>query len=425
MHDLIEASADLYAADATGATALDLARKKQHAKAVALLEAATAKQPRKADPSADLIFAAEKGNTELVKQLLTAGAHPDTRDRRPKSKGFTPLMLAARAGHRETAVALLDGGADLALKDDAEPGNDSGFNFIFKEGGIEHILECGYSMFRTALHWAAEKGNADVVQLLIERGADVNSADRAKLTPLHLATEARADEIVADLLRADACPDARARGKQSPLHHACRAGNVGIVRRLLAAGVKVELKNDDGNTPLIIAAGHAHPAVVVVLLEAGADVHATNREGETAIHLATGPRLYEHKYQKGKGLSAVFIHPEAEILETVRLLIAAGADPSAKNKFGISALDWAARGLKDSGFFSSVIELLQKARPRKTTPPAAWRSAKPLPGFATPKPKPASASNEPAPRPDFSEAAQRAEFQAALKELEKLCGTKL
>jgi ankyrin repeat protein len=142
VRDLIEAGADLYAKDATGAMAVDLARQKKHAGVISLLESATAQRPRK-DPTGDLIFAAEKGDTALVKELLAAGANANARDSRPQSKGFTPLILAARCGHDQTVAALLDGGANLALKDDAEAGNEAGFNFIFNEGGIEQVIEAG------------------------------------------------------------------------------------------------------------------------------------------------------------------------------------------------------------------------------------------------------------------------------------------
>lgn len=438
VQDLIEAGADLYATDATGITALELARRHQHPEVIALLETATAKQPRKADPGADLIFAAEKGDSALVKQLLAAGADPNQRDSRPRSKGFTPLMLAARAGCRETVLALLDGGANLALKDDADPGSDSGFNFLLSEGGFEDLLEAGFSMYRTVLHWAAEKGNAEIIRLLIERGADVNAPDRAKLTPLHMAAGIGALETVRHLLKAGADPNVRARDQQTPLHNACRGGNLEIAQALLAAGARLELKNEEGNTPLLVAAGHAYPTVVAALLAAGADVHAANRMLETALGKAAGPGLFERKYYKGD-IIVRFLRPEPEILETIRLLLAAGADPARKDKHDFSPLDWAKRGLKESKFYTRVVELLQQARPQTRPARAAVRPSSPTPRAvsvaakqpakakkpaAPAKAKAATPGDEPAAPPDFSRAARRPEFLAVLSELEQLCGTK-
>ena len=423
VQDLIEAGADLYARDATGATAIDLARKNQHGAVVTLLEAAMAKRPRQADPSADLIFAAEQGDLAKVKEFLAAGGNPNVRDTRPKSKGMTPLMLAAGAGHREVTAALLDAGADVALKDDAEPGDDMSFNFMFNEGGAEYARRCGFSMFRDALHWAIKKGNEKIVWLLLQRGADANGLDRAKFTPLHLAAEAGAGEIVQDLLSVGAEWDARARGKSTPLHYACEAGCVDSVRALLAAGAKVDLKDDRGNTPLIIAAKRAYPEIVVVLLKAGADIHTANRNLETAIHEVAGPQVFEKKYEKGKGMVVVFNRPESEILETVRILIEGGADPTMKTKFGSTALDEAGRRLKDSPFYQGVIDLFHKAQRRATPLPAAPKPVKPKVAPAKPQPK-ASSDDQPTPRPDFSAAAKGPKFVKALSELETLCGTR-
>ncbi len=428
--DLIDAGADLYATDAKGVTAMNAAQAKNHAKVVALLEAASARNPRKADPSADLIFAAEKGDLAQVKKLLAAGANPNVRDARPKSQGFTPLMLAAQAGHRDAVAALLEGGADPNLKDEREGGDDMGFNFIFNEGGIEHVLAAGYAMSRTALHWAIEKGHVEVSRLLMARAGDINGTDRVKMTPLHLAAEAGSGEIVRVLLKAGADPAAKARGKQMPLHYASDSGNVEIVRALLQAGAKPDLKNDDGHTPLLIAAGRAHPAVVAALLEAGANVHTVSRSGETPIARATGSQLFERKY-RAKEMVVQFLRPESEILETVRILIAAGADPAMKDKYGRSADENAARHLKESKFFEGVIEVLKQAQPRPATPPAATpkkpKAAPPVKAAvkSAGPPKADKTSEDGAvPRPDFSDAAKSKKFVAALGELEQLCGTK-
>ena len=423
VQDLIEAGADLYAKDATGAMAIDLARKNQHSGVVALLESAMAKKLRPANPSADLIFAAEAGELAKVKEFLAAGADPNVRDTRPKSKGLTPLMLAARAGHRGVVAALLDAGADITLKDDADPGDDMSFNFMFNEGGAEYASRCGFCMFRDALHWAIKKGNEEIVRLLLKRGAEVNGVDRAKFTPLHMAAEAGASEIVQDLLSAGADSEARARGKSTPLHSACKAGDAESVRALLVAGAKVDMKNDQGDTPLIVAARYAHPEIVSALLKAGADVNVANRNLETAIYDVGGPHIYEKKYEKGKGMVVMFKRPESEILETARLLIEAGADPLAKTKHGSTAMGDSERRLKDSPFYQGIIELYRKAQSRTTSPPAAPKAVKPKVVAAKLEPK-KSSDDEPAPLPDFSNAAKNAKFVKALSELEALCGTK-
>ncbi|KAK5635619.1 hypothetical protein RRF57_011331 [Xylaria bambusicola] len=63
-------------------------------------------------------------------------------------KGQTPLSWAARNGHEEIVQLLVEKGADIESKD---------------------------SIGRTPLLWAAEEGHQEIVQLLVEKGADVNS----------------------------------------------------------------------------------------------------------------------------------------------------------------------------------------------------------------------------------------------------------
>jgi ankyrin repeat protein len=110
---LIGAGADLYLADVDGATALEHATRNGQAGAAQRIQAAMAKVPRNVDPEIDLIYAASKGDGPTVRQLLAAGVKVDTRDVRPRSNGFTPLMLAAQAGHLEIVRMLLDQGFEL------------------------------------------------------------------------------------------------------------------------------------------------------------------------------------------------------------------------------------------------------------------------------------------------------------------------
>jgi hypothetical protein len=283
-------------------------------------------------------------------------------------------------------------------------------------------------MFRTALHWAVEKGNADVVTQLVRRGADVNEPDRAKLAPLHIAAQNGFSVIVEVLLKAGADPNARARGKQTPLHCASRNGSLETVRVLIRAGAKVDLKNDDGNTPLLLASARAHPEVVSALFEAGADPHTADRNLRTAIAKACSSQLYEHKY-KEKQIVLQFLRPESEILKTIRVLLAAGADPMIKDKQGSNALDEARRGLKYSKFYAEVVELLQTARPTDAGSALSKRPSKPKAAPAKeqnglPQGKATGARPKSSPKPDFSTAALRPEFHSALRDLEILCGTK-
>ena len=77
--------------------------------------------------------------------------------------GLSPLMVAAIQGKREIALALIDRGAEVALVDEIKS--------------------------RTALHFAAKCGHAEIVADLLRRGADANAPDRTHKTALMLAAK--------------------------------------------------------------------------------------------------------------------------------------------------------------------------------------------------------------------------------------------
>lgn len=414
---LLAAGADVHLSDKAGETALDWARKKGHAGIVALLEKAVGKQQREVDPSADLLLAAEKGETARVRELLAAGAKLEARDVRPGLKGRTPLMLAAAGGHVGTVAALLEAGADVVARDDNETSSTSGFSFVLSAMDVEGALAAGFQLHRTALHWAAER-HAAVVDLLLRHGAEVNAVDRSKMTPLMIAADAGNEAVVSALLKAGADVKLRGPKKRDALMLAAHSGNAAIVRLLAGAGAEVNAKDAEGDTALVIAARKARAEVVEALLQAGADVHATNRDKETALAQVAGHSLRENKYIKGEGLTTVLKRPEAEMLRTAKLLMEAGADPLAIDKHNNTAMGHAERGLRDHPFYGQMMELFKKAPPREVKAKPA-KVKKPAPAAA-----PRKTMAEPAPAPDFTAAAKTPAFGEALAELENLTGSK-
>ena len=114
----------------------------------------------------------------------------------------------------------------------------------------------------TPLHWAALHGNGkpDVAELLIERGADIESEDYRGYTPFQLAIE---------------------------------RGNQAMVQVLIESGVNGGHTNfekyDPGCTALHVASYLGHPGIVQLLLEAGEDIEAQDSRGRTPLHWATKP----------------------------------------------------------------------------------------------------------------------------------------
>ncbi|XP_046983137.1 ankyrin repeat and protein kinase domain-containing protein 1-like [Schistocerca americana] len=110
---------------------------------------------------------------------------------------------------------------------------------------------------RTALHWAARKGDVEAVRLLLEAGAAVDAREikGKQRTPLHLAAEQGGAAVVRLLLRATADPNARD----------CR-GQAEVAAALLDAGAnRGATTGDDGETALDIARESGYRRVVEML----------------------------------------------------------------------------------------------------------------------------------------------------------------
>ena len=132
---------------------------------------------------------------------------------------------------------------------------------------------------------AALAGRADVVRLLLGKGADPR-ADSSRGTPLHRAAEGGAAEVLELLLNAGASVQAPATGDETPLHTAARMGQAEAARLLLEHGADPNVRDSCRNTPLHAAAGYKDSELAEMLLAAGADVNARNEDGDTPLSLA-------------------------------------------------------------------------------------------------------------------------------------------
>lgn len=121
---------------------------------------------RDMDGNTALDFAAGEGHLEVVKVLLDKGADVNVKG---KMLGFTPLMTATRHGHEEIVKILLDKGADVNAISGAVTFSWTSFDGSSSESGVRG----GW----TALIIAAQEGNADIVKVLLQKGADVNIKD--------------------------------------------------------------------------------------------------------------------------------------------------------------------------------------------------------------------------------------------------------
>ena len=128
----------------------------------------------------------------------------------------------------------------------------------------------------TALHWAVRQDRLDMVNLLIEAGANVKAANRLGVTPLLLACINGNAAAIEALLKAGA--DANgvvSELGETPLMMAARTGNSDAVKVLLSHGANVNSRESSlGETALMFATAEGHPSIVRTLVEHAADVNA-------------------------------------------------------------------------------------------------------------------------------------------------------
>jgi cytohesin len=281
-----------------------------------------------------LHHAAQYGRVSIAEALVNAGARLDATD----SLGFTPLhealyarMAASGALPNLDMIAwLIDHGADI---DAADEDNRTPIFYAFDSAAARLLLSHKARVDgrtredgSTPLHIAAGSGALDVVQLLVEAGADINSHNDVGLTPLHQAIyqSDRSDEDSIDLRTIDwlvthgADVNAIDTGGRTPLHYALHPL---LIDYLVAHGAKVDARDSAIATPLHYAARFGVVAAMEHLLDAGADVNARMYEAWTPLHVALTNRIDNEEQERA-------------VSRMTDLLLKHGADVNATDVLG-------------------------------------------------------------------------------------------
>ncbi|KAJ3118699.1 hypothetical protein HDU96_010029 [Phlyctochytrium bullatum] len=358
---LIQHGADVGVHDETEKTPLHTAARLRHDDvARLLLEHAAEVDPRDRFEWTPLHWASAHGNAGVAKLLLENGAIVGSRTD-VETCGQTPLHLASEDANRKCGVdilqVLVDHGADVAATNTREA--------------------------RTPLHEAAANSRLMVVDFLLKNGADINSVDAYGRTALHLVSKTddptpvhlpgRAnhggDSLITALflLSRDADPSRPDQKGWTPLHHAAHAGNTSIIH-LLVRGSRANVNACDrsGWTPLHLAAGLGHKAAVLALIiSGGADVNARNSDGSTPLHVAARRRWSEIAktlivFDAEVGFRDNYGNTPLHVVRDVgcaRVLLEYGADAGSRNDYGSTPLEVA----NDKGL-TEVAEVLREWR---------------------------------------------------------------
>lgn len=198
--------------------------------------------------------ASSAGHIDVVKCLLEKGANINHLD----SNGRSSLWRAINPGHYHVARYLIDHGADVNLgrggKTPLSEAVMGGYNKDFNPEFIEYLFERGARLTEYVFQAACSKGNEASLEILVNKGANVNS---------------------------------RFTDKSTPLLEAALFGNFEAVSLLLKKGASIDETDEYGMTALIFCAGYGAKNICKLLIEKGADTTIKDKDGRTAYVLAT------------------------------------------------------------------------------------------------------------------------------------------
>lgn len=325
---LLEAGANVFTLNNYGETSLALALQQKMWKLSALLMERGGHTRAGRDLRYKMVAnaAAHGAPMDMFRQLFTDDTASEAFDVNYAPRRETPvLVLAAQAGNREHV------------------------EFILRRKGVNVEAQDGEGS--TALLKAVERSDAKMVEALLAARASPNVANKEKLSPLYAAAKNGSQEVVEQLIKAGAELEPKGAGRKTALTYAAEQGNIRMVMTILAAAKEREAKLDL-IPALDAAADKGHGRVVELLVNAGADVNAADKEGRTPLMRAA----------------------LSDQVETLSILIKAGADPAKTDRHGMQAYDHAVSRSKEK-----AKEYLSRYRNDKGRAPAAQQQGAAMP----------------------------------------------
>jgi len=208
---------------------------------------------------------------------------------------------------------------------------------------------------QTILHRTADMRNgAEIVEFLLDAGADVEAKDVEGETPLYRAVARKRAGLVKLLISKGADVNAVDNDGQTMLYRAVVDNSVEIAKLLLTAKANVILSNDDKENSLLnTAVTYNYTEMVRLLLQNGADANTKNEYGETPLYQAVkedNVELVKLLIEKADleeknedGETALHRAVDLKNDELVELLLAAGAEVNSVDKQGKTVLMFASR----------------------------------------------------------------------------------
>ncbi len=229
---------------------------------------------------------------------------------------------------RQDQLNILNWIEDVSIEDELIVERQKVMHLLSTNG-----LDIEDSSFKN-IHWAAINGTPELMQLLLDHGADIEAKDGQEFTPLLRVAKIGRPSIAQLLLEKGASTSAKQQNGLTALNEAASSGNFEIVQYLIEYRADIEARDDKGFTPLIRAAKNGHILMTKLLLDKGANTEAKQQDGSTALNQAAS-----------EGRS-----------EVVQCLLKHCAEIETRDHQGSSPLIWAAK----NGHIAMVQLLLEE-----------------------------------------------------------------
>ena len=292
----------------------------------------------------DFFNTISNGNVDKVVELLEEGIDPAIRD----LEHFPALHCAITNNQVEITIELLKWLKDINMERDdycdpplfyaADIGNKEIVELLLDAGASVDVRNKNES---TPLYAAIEGGYQSIVAFLLQQGANPNVEDNEGLTPLFYAIDKAQEAIAILLLKQGANPNAKDNEGGRLLSMAIFKGQMGIVRALVKYGAIVN-ENDKKykQYPLCRALAYRECHIARFLLKQGANPNVKDLMEEYPLHRAV----------------------EENQLGIVKLLLQCGAQKDVQDSYKKTPLDYAKeRGKK------AIIKLLSSQQPNTVT----------------------------------------------------------
>ncbi len=255
------------------------------------------------------------------------------------SVGCTGQAVPSQLDHELLDTSVVDGISQIQLL------LDKGANVNARDAKQE-----------TLLLLAADHGRLEVVQLLIQRGAEIDTKDEVNRTPLTAAAHNNDADIVKFLLDHGANVNAGVERGETPLFAAItgepwqeRSSILEKTRLLIDRGANIQAGDSKGMTPVRYASqSDSNNDILKLLLERGARPNARDEHGDTALTWAEAAAtrlLLDHGADIGtknnEGTTPLMEAAEFGDTVKIRLLLARGAKLYVRDNKGRTALDYA------------------------------------------------------------------------------------